>query len=207
MCWETGAPTRTFPPAVPCCPLRSLPCPQQPTQWGRSQHPSPSLRAGHSVIIQQASLLAFSTPGSLLSFFFSPLFRTQLPALLSIAASAPSPSQALPALSARALGDHRSICADNRICFANNILSDVLGSPEQGALGETLEGHEASDGSRRAIGPAGISSPPPPARREVRRSPAGTSFAFSLEISKLGAAGNCSPGRQETPRILIFHMR
>lgn len=70
--------------------------------------------------------------------FFPPLFRTQLPALLSITAWAPSPSRALPALSARALGDHRSICADNRICFANNILSDVLGSPERGALGETL---------------------------------------------------------------------
>lgn len=71
-------------------------------------------------------------------FFFFSLFRTQLPALLSITVSAPSPSRALPALSARALGDHQSICADNRICFANNILSNVLGSPEQGALGEIL---------------------------------------------------------------------
>lgn len=37
-------------------------------------------------------------------------------------------------------GDHQGICADNSIYFANNTLSDILGSAEPGALQGIPEG-------------------------------------------------------------------
>ena len=133
MCWEMEI--RTSPTAVSA--VRSS---------QSSAHSNPHAREGANTLAPCWALgnnsanipacLLNSRPFAFLKFFFFLLH----PALLNITVSALSPTWAVPALSTRALGDHQGICADNRICFANNILSNILESPEQGALREIPEG-------------------------------------------------------------------
>lgn len=123
-------------------------CPQQPGERASAL----ATRRG----LQNPSNIPAFLPPKLQTLCCSAFDFHLHPALPRMAVSAASPTCAVPALGVRALRDHRGVCADSRVCFANTTLSDISGSPEQRALREIPEGPLASDGSRGAIRPAGI---------------------------------------------------